>query len=183
MRNQSAAIGRRLLDDLNTLRGPAGPEKRPLLELLIRFRYVQTTNPRDKVYALRGLAIDGDRSPIPDYSQSVTQMYLEFAKFFLSEGHGLELIREAGLSKSSLDSPSWVVDWNNNARFFTCNYSRGNRWPATVELSNEADAEVELTDDSTMFSAIGAVIDTVTGTTSGMLPLGGQNDNHERQPE
>ncbi len=167
-----AISGRRLLLDLASRDsvGHIGP--RPLLALLITFRYVQTTDPRDKIYAFRGMAIDGTTSPLPDYGQSVAEVYHEYAKHFVIKGHGLELIREAGLSKTDLEIPSWVVDWSYNSHSLACNYSRGSRYPPHVSLPDKPDTEIMLTDDPSIISLIGAVFDSVVGITPGIRPLG-----------
>ena len=102
----------------------------PLLELLQDFRDMEATNPRDKIYALLGLATDiefqhdGSNSdftgavasvPHPDYNKPVQDVYYDFAHYFILSGSLSEVMHTASLNKpsSSLASvlPSWVPDW------------------------------------------------------------------------
>lgn len=49
-----------------------------LLQLLNQSSFLQTTDPRDKVYGLLGLAADAEYYPNPDYTKSVQDVYVEF---------------------------------------------------------------------------------------------------------
>jgi hypothetical protein len=52
-------------------------KKLTLLELMERFRNARCINPRDKVFALRGIAADGDRLS-PRYDEPVGEAYFRF---------------------------------------------------------------------------------------------------------
>lgn len=54
-------------------------------------------------------------APVPDCTQPVTRVYHKFARYLYLKGQGMNLIREAGLSKTSLRIPSWTADWSFDA--------------------------------------------------------------------
>lgn len=82
------------------------------------------------------------------------------------------------MCKSSLESPSWVVERDDNATLWTCNYSRSNSFPAEVRLSNKTDVELEIANNLALLSTIGGIIDTVTGTRPhGVLPKDDIDEN------
>lgn len=87
-----------------------------LLMLLEHFRYVESTLSRDRLFALVGLASDGNEAKFePDYDSSFQDIVLRFAKAFVHQGRGIQLLYRAGIScsESERDSrfPSWVPDW------------------------------------------------------------------------
>ena len=93
---------------------------RSLIKLLCSFRECHSSDPRDKVYALFGLANDqGLHQMVPvDYAKSVEAVYLECAEFLVRNGDGMEMLDQAGILPSrddtsvGLSMPSWVPDWS-----------------------------------------------------------------------
>jgi hypothetical protein len=77
------------------------------------------SDPRDRVYAVLGLAGTSERlvgSITPDYEKSVEEVYLYFARASLELVDGLELLAylNHGLTLEDWDpkgAPSWVPDW------------------------------------------------------------------------
>ena len=75
-------------------------KKRSLLDLLVTFcvnvqprAILRSTDPRDKIYGLLGLASNAEQLKIaPDYSKSITEAYTEAAAKILSLGK-LELLQ------------------------------------------------------------------------------------------
>jgi hypothetical protein len=92
-----------------------------LLSLLSTFQYCDATNPRDKIYALLGLAWDypaksSTTSPevptfTPDYTDSVAQVYTDFARYQISSTNSLALLSKRTTQNPSFQLPSWVPDW------------------------------------------------------------------------
>jgi hypothetical protein len=86
----------------------------PLLKML---RSTLATNPRDKVFAICGLAADvgpnGLHIPI-DYSRSPSELYRSVAVAVLKQDSSLDLLQVSrpSCSTSVLDLPSWVPDWS-----------------------------------------------------------------------
>ncbi|OQV11277.1 hypothetical protein CLAIMM_15137 [Cladophialophora immunda] len=102
-----------LLDDLGK------PEMSSLLDLLNRSRSLNTTDPRDKIFALLNLAGDRYLYPAPDYSASVDGVYNRYASSFAEEGHGNRMLPYAGVQISPSPWPSWVPRWIDRAHEFT----------------------------------------------------------------
>jgi hypothetical protein len=72
----------------------------------------EATDPRDRLFALLGLASDGDDpSLIPNYVESIEIVFLRYSNRFVRHGDGINLLYQAvGASKTDLSIPSWVPD-------------------------------------------------------------------------
>ena len=70
----------------------------------------ETTEPRDRVYALYGLLrVAGIVNFVPDYSMSVAEVYQQITLFVLSMKSGLDVL-ELKPWDQDLALPSWVID-------------------------------------------------------------------------
>jgi hypothetical protein len=94
----------------------------PLVEVLERFRGFQSTDPRDKVYALLALASSSKHVSLPqtDYNKSVAEIFIAIARALVEQEGDLYILHfvwfphmyhEKGRPESSLDIPSWVPNW------------------------------------------------------------------------
>ncbi|KAK2004386.1 HET-domain-containing protein [Colletotrichum falcatum] len=91
-----------------------------LLSLLLSFREVEATDPRDLYFALLGLASDGDREEFrPDYSATFEQTALRFARTLLHEPFSEELLDHAGTVLNGEGFPSWIPDFRRPWRRMT----------------------------------------------------------------
>ena len=76
--------------------------------------HLEATDPRDKVFALLGLATDRkklqDLGVSPDYTKSMEQIYTTIMKALLQQGH-LSLLSLCQTPRSP-SLPSWVPDWS-----------------------------------------------------------------------
>lgn len=81
------------------------------LEMLLkRAMTFYATDPRDKVFALLGLAHESDRMKIvPDYSKSLEQVYAELAVYLISKNINMIYFNT---NSPNEDHPSWVPDWS-----------------------------------------------------------------------
>lgn len=88
---------------------------RRLSTSLIRTRYRDATDPRDKVYALFGIVGEDfltlGQDLYPDYSLSVRDTYIATAKMCLLAHLDLMALSAAGGHREESDLPSWVPDW------------------------------------------------------------------------
>jgi hypothetical protein len=83
-----------------------------LIMLLENFRYAESTLSRDRFFALLGLASDGNEAAFePDYDCPLEAVVLKFARVFVRQGRGIQLLYRAGLSQQSHRFPSWIPDW------------------------------------------------------------------------
>ena len=79
-------------------------------------RKAKTTDPRDKVYGLMGLMPSEVADRIqPDYSLTLGEVYISFAKAWITASCSLELLEQCTSPNTSL--PSWVPDWTNTNHF------------------------------------------------------------------
>ncbi|KAI0521696.1 HET-domain-containing protein [Xylaria bambusicola] len=89
----------------------------PPYEMLYRFRYRRSTDPRDKVYVILNLVAEGSY-PLPsvrssDYGVPAAVLYRRVMLDLLRDEYGLRpLIGFRGEPKSVPGLPSWVVDWS-----------------------------------------------------------------------
>ena len=79
--------------------------------LVDRCRLLNSTNPRDRLFALHGLSSDGHaRKSEIDYSLSVEQVYTNFARHEVLYRKQLHFLSCATL-EGNYGLPSWIPDW------------------------------------------------------------------------
>ena len=84
-----------------------------LTNVLGLYRRMKATDPRDKVYALLGIAPSSDTSGIvPDYSQSVASIYTGVAKYLIEKEGNLTIFTDVLGNSGHMGLPSWVPDWS-----------------------------------------------------------------------
>jgi len=89
-----------------------------LLEIMRRHVQLHASDPRDKIFGFRSLAIDGEQCISVDYTKPYQQICQEFAINIIRLYHELDIIRSAGIglsSRSDPNFPSWVPDWRSCA--------------------------------------------------------------------
>lgn len=95
----------------NVRRDLSPTDPRSNLEMLLkRTMAFYATDPRDKVFALLGLAHESDRLEIfPDYSKSLEQVYAELAVYLISSNINIIYFNTNSPNEAH---PSWVPDWS-----------------------------------------------------------------------
>ncbi|KAL3419459.1 heterokaryon incompatibility protein [Phlyctema vagabunda] len=84
----------------------------PLMYLLRNFRSFEATDPRDKVFALYGIAGDIEVHGFrPDYSKSCEDVFTDLARALIQNGY-MELLSLCEFPKKITDIPSWAPDWS-----------------------------------------------------------------------
>jgi hypothetical protein len=99
-------------------------EDLPLITLLNMTMRSQATDPRDKVFALIGMASDTDQSFV-DYNKSVHDILLELAHLYIQREGPLWFLHVRG-SRRSPHMPSWVPDWTKQANATNSDVINGN---------------------------------------------------------
>ncbi|KAF2122779.1 heterokaryon incompatibility protein-domain-containing protein [Lophiotrema nucula] len=85
-------------------------ERLSLLELLRRFRSLESSDPRDKLYSLLGLASDAEALALTlSYNRSHIDLFKDFARNTILQTLTLDVLGQA--NKLHQDFPSWVPDW------------------------------------------------------------------------
>lgn len=93
-----------------------------LLEALNSARNCSSTDPRDKLYALIGMADEKTRSAIPiDYSKSVEEVFTRAAAALIERNNSLDVISSAfsipGFMHGAQSLPTWVPDWTDQVTY------------------------------------------------------------------
>ena len=141
-------------------------EKRSLLDLLVTF-YVnvrrrdilRSTDPRDKIYGLLGIASDAEQLKIvPGYTKSITEAYTEAATQILSLGK-LELLQYVHPQNPNL--PSWVPDWEQAIRHITPYECRELDKPFSANATMPAFHPRQISGDPSILECHGYTVDLV----------------------
>lgn len=87
-------------------------------EILMSLCHFNSSDPRDKLYALLAFVKDNDAPLRPDYSasNSTANLYKITASYLLQRDASMYILQRAGIgypkSKNLEDLPSWVPDWS-----------------------------------------------------------------------
>ena len=162
-RYRDMTISKDLEKSAATCMGIVTLKDRSLINLLYSFRHCYSSDPRDKVYALLGLANDQGTHQMAsvDYSKSVEAVYLECAQFLVRNGNGMVMLALAGISQRreetdlKLSLPSWVPDWSGGGP----NYS--GTWGYHYRAAGETQIDIGLEDGGNGLNAKGIRIDVV----------------------
>ncbi|KAK3641835.1 hypothetical protein LTR56_011162 [Elasticomyces elasticus] len=117
---------------------------RRFYDLLRLTKTMDSTDPRDKVFALHGMLVPDqiavlDNSLQPDYAKPLDQVYMDVAKHFILKQHSLKLLEMVHDNpRHHTDLPSWIPDWK--ASSYTSplaefRYSAGYRVGSTDTIS------------------------------------------------
>ena len=163
---------------LATIRLKNDFHSRSLIKLLNSFRHCYSSDPRDKVYALLGLANDqGAHQMVSiDYSKSIDAVYLECAQFFIRNGNGMEMLTIAGIPQKREDTdlklslPSWVPDWSGEGPSYIGTWQNG------YQAASETQIDMELQDGGNGLNAKGIRIDVIDALAP-LLGAHGPEDN------
>ena len=97
---------------INLLKIRRAVEPSPLIYLMRSLRHFQATDPRDKVFALLGIASDSQVLGLrPDYRKSCEEVYTDVTRAFIQNGY-IEILSLSESAKQSIVLPSWVPDWS-----------------------------------------------------------------------
>lgn len=140
-----------------------------LLEVLERSRGYSISDPRDRIFALIGLAKDGPQLGIsPDYNKPVYEVFTETALAIIRNTGSLDLLMITSLHGKSPEMPSWVPDWSVSTELCPT-YSR------IFHAAADSTAIVQIEQEARIPSL------RITGTRVGRVSLVGHVWNLERQ--
>lgn len=139
----------------------------------------EATNPRDKIYALMGMAADVDVLPKPDYNLSIGDTYRMFAEHWIANCKGMDVISIAGLQRGDVEMPSWVPDWSTQSWPLAWN-RYDNEQSLAANASKGLNAVIKLDADSTRLIVRGAIIDEIAHLSQPIKErLIGQSESHQ----
>ncbi|KAF1951752.1 HET-domain-containing protein [Byssothecium circinans] len=144
------------------------PRDLSMTELVCRAREFQASDPRDKVFALLGLANDAPTIR-PDYTKSKHSVYCAFAKTIIAQTGNLDILSAVNTFKpESRDggASSWMPDLD-----FPIATIRGLSFPRKYNASYSTTASLSPSPTATTLSLTGFFIDTLTSTLSPLLTL------------
>ncbi|KAF2489317.1 HET-domain-containing protein [Lophium mytilinum] len=129
-----------------------------LASLLFLTAHTQATDPRDKIYALLGLAREVDRGAIiPDYSKNFEHVCKEVVRHLITHDRSLKILSRKSSTQSAIFQ-SWVPD-------FSTEMSAGELWQsdqyAQHKASGTTSAIVHFSDDMSTLRLEGSCIDTI----------------------
>jgi hypothetical protein len=141
----------------------------PLSLLLPKCADFEATDPRDKVYAVLGLASDDSSLVIcPEYENKTTrEVYIDAARYVLNSKAPLALLPFAGIgdrtTKSTPFLPSWVPDWASPPRAAELDPPLHNHYNETrYYASLNTNPEITLDARTNTLTLGGAIVDQIT---------------------
>ncbi|KAH8588292.1 heterokaryon incompatibility protein-domain-containing protein [Bisporella sp. PMI_857] len=86
------------------------PINSTLLDVLSRFRATYSTDPRDKIYGLLGLATD-NLDIIPDYKKTPQEVYIDVARAQINSAQNLDIITQSLWPLGHTSSTAPCAEW------------------------------------------------------------------------
>lgn len=121
--------------------------------------------PRDKVFAIRGIADEHAQQAIApkDYELGEKELYILTSRYLLYRNDPFDLLNRAGIGyKREISGlPSWVVDWSSPPN---CNTLwREPDFPSRYRASGSTNPDVRAIANSTFISVTGHITDEIEG--------------------
>ena len=148
-------------------------DRMPLQELMLWCRRFYATDPRDKLYALLGIATDSsDRVLDPDYESSPPTIFTNMSRHLMIRDDYLDLLHAAGIGirRVTAGLPSWVADWATEIGGAGANFGAVSV-AAGYKASGSQKAAARPGPDPTSLILKGSLVDTITGV-YGHFPIG-----------
>jgi hypothetical protein len=145
-------------------------ETQNLTELMMINRAFKAADPRDKVYALLGLATDVDTSTFKlDYSEPYTTTFERAARFLIEGGEAMAVLYQAG--RPTKDLPSWVPDFRiqiESGQLGASFSSKEDR--SLIRASGDTTSDAHVAPDAGLLDLSGFCFDEIEGLTSVFTP-------------
>jgi len=148
----------------------------PILILVWMFRHTDSTDPRDKVFALLGLT-SNDNGIEPDYSLSCEDVYIKLAERSLELVFAVLSFVQYSSSDAGLRLPSWVPNWASESNKNTVQvhlFNRGFKAAASTQ------AYLSYNENSKILSVTGFVFDNVVFISEHILDFGSGQSAHSK---
>jgi hypothetical protein len=132
-----------------------------LLDLLLSHKSKNSTDPKDKVYALVGLCNTRDTFGNFDYSSSMRVVYSHTARHIISTTRQLDVICVRQHDSDQFDLPSWVPDWTRSLRNFGQAIIGLHHHEPSFSAAGDTTASVSFSEDGYVLKAQGFMIDRI----------------------
>ncbi|KAL2277885.1 hypothetical protein FJTKL_15165 [Diaporthe vaccinii] len=152
-------------------------EKDPsiLQQQVLYFCHFRTSDPRDKIFALLGLALPTDRVDHdlrPNYRIAVEDLYIQVARRILLRDTEILILAAAGVGhRRSLHLPSWVPDWTSLTEGKTLDEIAAAGNYHTTEHGTRPIVSYD-PQFPKVLTIQGCIVDTISKLSSERLPLG-----------
>ena len=144
-------------------------EELTLLELMHVSRSNRSTDPRDKIYGVLGIAADiGAHHIDPDYELSVEDVYRNLALSFIDKENNVDFLSAVEDYKWRVHQalPSWVPDWTAHPRS-TSFLSQPQRW----HFAASGDSLPQISSSGSILRIRGKILDTISRVGSADVPM------------
>ena len=142
--------------------------ERPLTEMLSMSVDFKSTDPRDKLFGLLGLATDAQATELdPDYSQSVQEVYGKVTRFLIGRDKSLAVLCDARNPKRLVGLPSWTPDWSIP---HTVQRPLGSRLQGKYMAAQTTKAKTRFSEDHGTLFVRGVAVDRIS-TLGNVFPL------------
>lgn len=151
------------------LRATRDQNPRDLLQALYHLRPTQTSDPRDKVYGLLGMAHDSRYIvPSPNYSSTLMEVGISLLDMMTSVREDLDWLTLAGDHENTI-LPSWYPDLTKTSAVSSINTSRSipNGRYSGFRAAGNSQPRVDFNIATLTCTAMGFVVDTVDGLAAG----------------
>jgi hypothetical protein len=144
-----------------------------LIDLLQAFRHRSATNPRNKVFALLGLA-NFEKSTLPpllaDYSLSSMEAFTRATRHVIQQTSSLCVLFQRKRHKRQSDFPSWVPDWSKSLGRVTSWHNLHVQLNTFYDAAKEPPAILHPAEDSVL-TLDGIHVDSITSVSEPMSDM------------
>jgi hypothetical protein len=133
-----------------------------LLDLLKLHGSKSSTDPRDKVYGLMGIASDASSFGPINYERSPRATFIHIARRIISNTKKLNMICLKQNDNNAYLLPSWVPDWERRNLYPTHRAVGLHIRDPPFKASGDTQANVKFLEDGEVLVASGFVVDTIT---------------------
>jgi Heterokaryon incompatibility protein (HET) len=136
---------------------------RKLINLLIELRTFESSDPRDKVFSIIGIAADGPHDNLgPDYGSDVREVFKRTMSHLIQLDENLQILSQAGSESVADDLPSWVPDWRNPSTTLANIYLLNPKWAKCFSAAGSSKPVGFSTADSDILLLRGFCLDKVS---------------------
>lgn len=147
---------------------------RRFAEVIARCRLQSTSDPRDNIYGLLGLADDAVSSTVlVEYAESVSDTFTRMARYIIRSQRSIYLLGKSLPQKRSpslADMPSWVPDWTVSSEMIDRLTLAARRNPIDLKFRAAGDTETFVDANPSQTLELRGILVDVVNSVSGQIP-------------